>query len=42
MPDGFGMNQLGPIFELLAQNAIDVPTFVDMASAEIAKIPAAK
>ena len=42
MPDGFGMNQLGPIFELLAQNAIDVPTFVDMAAAEIAKIPAAK
>lgn len=42
MPDGFGMNQLGPIFELLAQNAIDVPTFVDMVAAEIAKIPAAK
>lgn len=39
LPDGFGMNNLGPIFELLAQDAIDVDTFVDMVAAEIATIP---
>lgn len=39
MPDGFGQNNLGPVFELLAQDAIDVATFVDMVTAEIAKIP---
>lgn len=39
MPDGFGMNTLGPIFELLAQDAIDVPTFVQMVSDAIATIP---
>ncbi len=39
MPDGFGMNTLGPIFELLAQDAIDVPTFVQMVTEAIATIP---
>ncbi|MBQ8074123.1 MAG: extracellular solute-binding protein [Clostridia bacterium] len=40
MPDGFGQNNLGPIFELLAQKAITVDQFVDMVEAEFAQIPA--
>ena len=40
MPDNFGMQNLGPIFELLAQDAIDVPAFVEMVTAEFANIPA--
>lgn len=39
LPDGFGMNTLGPIFELLAQDAITAEEFVTMVSAEIANIP---
>jgi raffinose/stachyose/melibiose transport system substrate-binding protein len=39
LPDGFGSNNLGPIFELLAQKAIDVNTFVDMVAAQAAEIP---
>ena len=39
LPDGFGSNNLGPIFELLAQKAIDVDTFVDMVAAQAAEIP---
>lgn len=38
MPDGFGMNTLAPIYELLAQGAIDTATFVTMITAEIANI----
>lgn len=37
MPDGFGMNTLGPIFELLAQNVIDIPAFVSMVQDAIAE-----
>ena len=33
------MNTLGPIFELLAQDAITAEEFVTMVSAEIANIP---
>jgi len=39
MPAGFGMGTLGPIFELLASGAIDVPQFVDMVVAAVADIP---
>lgn len=39
LPDGFGQNQLGPIFELLAQGAIDAATWTEMVAAEIANIP---
>ena len=40
LPDGFGSNNLGPIFELLAQKAITVEDFVDMVAAQAAEIPA--
>ncbi|MDL2317879.1 ABC transporter substrate-binding protein [Eubacteriales bacterium OttesenSCG-928-A19] len=39
MPDGFGMNVLGPIFELLGQNVIDEATFASMVADEIAAVP---
>ncbi len=39
LPDGFGQNNLGPIFELLAQKAITVDQFVEMVAAEAAAIP---
>jgi len=39
LPDGFGQNQLGPIFELLAQGAIDAATWTEMVASEIASIP---
>ena len=36
MPDGYGMNVLAPIFELLAQGVIYEATFCEMIAAEIA------
>lgn len=39
LPDGFGMGTLGPIYELLAQQAIDVDTFEIMMKDAIAGIP---
>jgi raffinose/stachyose/melibiose transport system substrate-binding protein len=39
LPDGFTMNQLGPVFELFAQKVLDVPAFVDMVAEAIAGIP---
>ena len=38
LPDGFGMGTLGPIYELLAQQAIDVDTFEIMMKDAIAGI----
>ncbi len=38
LPDGFGMGTLGPIYELLAQQAIDVDTFETMMKDAIAGI----
>ena len=40
MPDGFGQNNLGPIFELLAQKAITVDEFVAMVADQFTQIPA--
>jgi len=40
MPDGFGMNTLGPIYELLANGTIDQAQFVEMMKATIETIPA--
>ena len=40
MPDGFGQNNLGPIFELLAQKAITVDEFVAMVKDQFTQIPA--
>ncbi|MBQ9212280.1 MAG: ABC transporter substrate-binding protein [Clostridia bacterium] len=40
MPDGFGQNNLGPIFELLAQKAISVDEFVAMVADQFTQIPA--
>lgn len=39
LPDGFGMNTLGPIYELLASGAIDEATFEQMMIEAIATIP---
>ena len=39
LPDGFGMNTLGPIYELLANGTIDVAAFVTMVTEAIATIP---
>jgi len=39
MPDGFGMNTLGPVYELLASGALDQAQFVDMMKAAIATVP---
>ena len=39
LPDGFGQNNLGPIFELLAQKAITVDDFVAMVAEQAATIP---
>lgn len=39
LPDGFGMNSLGPIFELLAQGTIDAQVWTDMVAEAIATIP---
>ncbi len=39
LPDGFGMNTLGPIYELLASGAIDAETFEQMMIEAIATIP---
>lgn len=39
LPDGFGMNTLGPIYELLANGTLDVETFYQMMEATIATIP---
>ena len=36
MPDGYGMNVLAPIFELLAPGVIDEATFCEMIAADIA------
>ena len=38
LPDGFGMGTLGPIYELLASEAIDVDTFETMMKDAIASI----
>ena len=38
MPDGFGMNTLGPIFLQMASGQIDVAGFVRLASQEVAKL----
>ncbi len=35
MPDGFGMNTLGPIYEQLAAGNIDTKTFAEMVTSEI-------
>ncbi len=37
MPDGFGMNKLGPLYELLATGAIDATMFADMIEAVISE-----
>lgn len=39
LPDGFGMNTLGPIYELLANGTLDVAGFCQMMEAAIATIP---
>ena len=39
MPDGFGMNTLGSIYELLASGALDQAQFIDMMKAAIATVP---
>jgi raffinose/stachyose/melibiose transport system substrate-binding protein len=38
MPDGFGMNTLGPVFHQMASGAIDVAEFVRLYSAAVATI----
>ena len=38
MPDGFGMNTLGPIFHQMASGQVDVSGFVRLAAQEVAKI----
>lgn len=40
MPDGFGMNTLGPIFELLAQDAISEADFCTLVAGAIAEAAA--
>lgn len=39
MPDGFGMNNLGPIYGQFAQGNIDKAQFIEMFKSEIAKVP---
>ena len=39
MPDGFGMNNLGPIYGQFAQGNIDKAQFIELMTAEIAKVP---
>ncbi len=39
MPDGFGMNTLGPIYELYANGTADQATFIQMMKDAIATIP---
>jgi len=39
MPAGFGMNTLGPIFELLASGEISPEEFVRLFSEAVATIP---
>lgn len=39
MPDGFGMNNLGPVYGQFAQGNIDKAEFIELISAEIAKVP---
>lgn len=39
MPDGFGQDTLGPIFELLAQGSITTNQFVQLVSDAVAEIP---
>lgn len=39
MPDGFGQDTLGPIFELLAQGSITVDEFVQLVTDAVAGIP---
>ena len=39
LPDGFGMGELGPIYELLASGQIDEATFELLMTAKIAEIP---
>lgn len=36
LPDGFGMQKIGPIYELLASGAVDVDGFEELMKAEIA------
>ena len=38
MPDGFGMNTLGPIFGQMASGEIDAPKFVDLFTQSVANI----
>lgn len=42
MPDGFGMNNLGPIYGQFAQGNIDKAEFIKLMSEEIAKLPELK
>lgn len=37
MPDGFGMNTLGPLYESFAKGDIDKQTFIDQVAAKIAE-----
>ncbi|ONI38261.1 hypothetical protein AN639_04470 [Candidatus Epulonipiscium fishelsonii] len=37
MPDGFGMNTIGPLYELLATDAIDATLFADMVESAVAE-----
>ena len=39
MPDGFGQDTLGPIFELLAQGSITIDQFVTLVTEAVATIP---
>ncbi|MDO4432410.1 MAG: extracellular solute-binding protein [Aerococcaceae bacterium] len=39
MPDGYGMNNLGPIYGQFAQGSIDKAQFIDLLTKEIAKVP---
>ncbi|HFI0462815.1 TPA: ABC transporter substrate-binding protein [Streptococcus suis] len=39
MPDGFGMNNLGPIYGQFAQGNIDKAQFIELIKAEVAKVP---
>jgi raffinose/stachyose/melibiose transport system substrate-binding protein len=38
MPDGFGMNTLGPVFHQMASGDIDTSGFVDLFTKEVADI----
>lgn len=39
MPDGYGMNNLGPIYGQFAQGNIEKEQFIELMTAEIAKVP---